>query len=133
MNMQIASTAAAPAGSAKAVSWMLRLLAAAAFFAAGGAKLAGVPMMVSVFDHIGLGQWFRLVTGVVEVIGAIALLVPATVAFGGLLLGVTMVCAVLTHLFVIGGSPVPAAVLLLITATITWLHRARLAAVWPRH
>lgn len=114
------------------VSWGLRILAAAAFLAAGGAKLAGVPMMVAVFDQIGIGQWFRLVTGLVEVVGAIALLVPATAAFGGLLLAVTMVFAVMTHLFVTGGSAVPAVVLFLITATVAWLHRARMVATLRR-
>jgi putative oxidoreductase len=116
----------------KYVSWGLRILAAAAFIAAGSAKLAGAPMMVATFDQIGIGQWFRLVTGLVEIIGAIALLVPATAAFGGLLLAVTMVFAVMTHLFVIGGSPVPAIVLFLITATVAWLHRSHMVATLRR-
>lgn len=75
----------------KVISWGLRIIAAAVFLAAGSAKLAGVPMMVGIFDQIGIGQWFRVVTGLVEVAGAIALLVPASAAFGGLLLAVTMV------------------------------------------
>jgi hypothetical protein len=33
-------------------------------------------MMVESFDRIGLGQWFRIVTGLVEIVGAVALLVP---------------------------------------------------------
>lgn len=132
MNAKYMTASAASSRTARLVSWGLRILAAAAFLAAGGAKLAGVPMMVGIFDHIGIGQWFRVVTGLVEVIGAIALLVPATAALGGLLLAVTMVFAVLTHLFVIGGSPVPAIVLLLITATIAWLHRNNLAAALGR-
>ncbi|SDY91228.1 DoxX-like family protein [Collimonas sp. OK242] len=81
-------------------------------------------MMVEIFGHIGLGQWFRTVTGLVEVSGAIALLLPVTAGLGGLLLAVTMCFAIVIHLFVIGGSPLPAIVLLLITAGITWLYRA---------
>ena len=38
-----------------------------AFLAAGGAKLYGVAMMVGTFDMIGVGQWFRYLTGVIEV------------------------------------------------------------------
>ena len=38
-----------------------------------------------------------------------------------------MAVAVLTHLFLIGGSAVPAFVLLAITATIVWLHRDEVA------
>lgn len=113
-------------------SWALQGLAAVAFLAAGGAKLAGVPMMVATFDAIGVGQWFRIVTGLVEVAGAIALLVPAVAAFGGAVLAITMVCATLTHLLLIGGSPVPAIVLLAVTATVAWLRRASLMALLPR-
>ncbi|ANK91354.1 hypothetical protein AMK01_CH01883 [Rhizobium sp. N6212] len=113
----------------KIVSWSFRGLAAAAFLAAGGAKLAGVSMMVAIFDQIGAGQWLRILTGAVEVCGAIALLVPTTAAFGALVLAVTMIFAVLTHLFVIGGSPVPAILLLLLTGTVVWLHRRAFATI----
>ncbi|AEF45465.1 DoxX family protein [Serratia sp. AS12] len=124
MKKSSATTSSAPPRSVNAVSWSLRIFATVAFLAAGGAKLAGVPMMVEIFEHIGLGQWFRILTGLVEVSAAIALLIPAIAGLGGLLLAVTMIFAVLTHLFVIGGSPVPAIVLLLITAGIAWLNRA---------
>ncbi|MCP1445315.1 hypothetical protein J3D54_004447 [Pseudomonas sp. GGS8] len=43
----------------KYTSLGLRLIAALAFLAAGGAKLAGVPMMVEIFEHIGLGPLRR--------------------------------------------------------------------------
>jgi len=125
-------TVAAPSRATKIISWSLRILAAAAFLAAGGAKLAGVPMMVGIFETIGIGQWFRIVTGLVEITGAIAILIPASAAFGGLLLATTMFFAMLTHLFVIGGSPVPAIVLLLVTATVAWLHRASVATLLGR-
>jgi uncharacterized membrane protein YphA (DoxX/SURF4 family) len=108
------------------ISLALRILAAAAFLAAGCAKLAGVPMMVEIFNHIGIGQWFRIVTGLVEISGGILILLPATVALGGLLLAITMSVAVLIHLYVIGGSPVPAIVLLLITSSVVYLHRSGL-------
>src|SRR2546422_1931200 len=82
-------------------AWIVQGLLAAAFLAAGGAKLAGVPMMVQIFDQIGMGQWFRIVTGLVEVIGAVALVVPGFAALGAAWLGATMFFAVLTHLFVL--------------------------------
>lgn len=37
----------------------LRILLTLAFVGAGGAKLAGVEMMVATFDQIGFGQGFR--------------------------------------------------------------------------
>jgi DoxX-like family len=48
--------------------WATQVVHAAMFLMAGGSKLAGVPAMVSLFDLIGIGQWFRYVTGVIEVI-----------------------------------------------------------------
>ena len=105
------------------IVWGVRILLALAFGAAGLSKLAGVPQMVQVFDAIGFGQWFRYLTGVVEVVGAVLLLVPVAGFFGGLLLTATMVGAVATHLVLIGGSPAPAAVLGLLSAFVAWRQR----------
>ena len=89
----------------KSVSlWVVRGLLALAFAGAGGAKLYGVPMMVQEFEHIGLGQWFRYLTGTLELLGAFLILVPSLAAFGALLLIGIMIGAIVTHLFVIGGS-----------------------------
>ena len=93
--------------------WVLQIGAAAMFLMAGGSKLAGAPEMVGLFDVIGVGQWFRYLTGVIEVGSAVMLLVP------------TMIGAVLTHLFIVGGSPAIALVLLLAVATIAWARRPR--------
>ncbi len=110
-------------------AWIVQGLLAAAFLAAGGAKLAGVPMMVQIFDQIGMGQWFRIVTGLVEVIGAVALVVPGFAALGAAWLGATMFFAVLTHLFILHSSAMPALVLLTLNVLVVWLRRDQLAAV----
>jgi len=110
------------------IVWGVRILLALAFGAAGVSKLAGVPQMVQVFEAIGFGQWFRYLTGVVEVGGALLLLVPATGFLGGLLLAVTMVFAVATHLVLIGGNPAPALVLTGLSAFVAWRLRPVAAA-----
>ena len=110
-------------------AWIVQGLLAAAFLAAGGAKLAGVPMMVQIFDQIGMGQWFRIVTGLVEVAGAVALLVPGFAALGAAWLGATMFFAVLTHLFILPGSALPALILLALNALVVWLRRDQLVAI----
>ena len=111
---------ARPTKGLNIVLWILQILAAAMFFLAGGSKLAGVAPMVEMFDRIGLGQWFRYLTGGLEVTGAILLLIPGTVVLGGALLVVTMVGAIATHLFILGGSPVLPIVLFVMVGTITW-------------
>jgi putative oxidoreductase len=112
--------------------WTLQSILAAAFLAAGSAKLAGVPFMVALFDQIGLGQWFRIVTGAVEVVGAVALVVPGLASIGALWLGFTMVCAVATHVFILHTSPVPAFVLGLLNALVVYLRRDELVALLQR-
>jgi len=110
-------------------AWVLQGLLAAAFLAAGGAKLLGAAMMVQIFDQIGMGQWFRVVTGLVEVAGAVALLVPGLATLGAAWLGATMFFAVLTHLFILQSSAMPALILLTLNALVVWLRRDQLAAV----
>lgn len=96
----------------------IKALLTLAFVAAGFAKLSGVDMMVATFDAIGFGQWFRYVTGAIEIGGAILLWVPRKAWIGAGLLTCTMICAVLAHLLILGPSPLPAAVLGLLSAYI---------------
>ena len=110
-------------------SWILQGIVAAAFVAAGAAKLAGAPYMVQLFDQIGFGQWFRIVTGVVELVGAVALVFPGLASIGGLWLGATMVGAVATHLFILHTSPLPAVILGSFNALIVYLRRDELLAL----
>jgi uncharacterized membrane protein YphA (DoxX/SURF4 family) len=104
------------------VLWTLQIVSAALFLFSGALKLTGAPMMVQMFGTIGLGQWFRSVTGGLEVISAVLLLVPSLARFGALALAVTMVGAILTHLFIVGGSPAVPIALLAATTTIAWLR-----------
>ena len=84
------------------LSYGIRGVLALVFLAAGGAKLAGVPVFVEGFEALGMGQWFRYVTGIVEVAGAILLWWPNRQVLGAALLGATMVGATLANLFAIG-------------------------------
>ena len=110
-------------------AWVLQGVVAAVFFAAGAAKVAGIPYMVNLFEQIGFGQWFRIVTGVVEIVGALALVYPGLASIGGLWLGFTMICAVATHLIVLHTTPVPAVILGALNALIVYLRREELWAI----
>jgi hypothetical protein len=109
--------------------WTLQVLDAAAFGTAGTAKLLAVPMMIALFDQLGFGQWFRVVTGSVEIIGALALLYPRFAALGGLWLGTTMFFGVLTHLFILHTNPAPALILGFISFLIAYLRRNELVSI----
>ena len=106
------------------VLWALQIFSAIMLLMAGGSKLAGVPMMVQMFGVIGIGQWFRYVTGTIEVVSAVLLLIPSVAAYGAAALAVTMIGAIVTHLFIVGGSPLMPIVLLASTVTIAWARRS---------
>ena len=105
--------------------WILQIGAAGMFLMVGFLKLSGDPQLVGLFDAIGLGQWFRYLTGSVEVLGALLLLIPRLSGLGALLLVGTMLGAVATHLFIVGGSPLMAIILLIVTGIIAWGRRQR--------
>ena len=101
------------------------------FLLAGGSKLLGAPAMVALFNTIGIGQWFRYATGLIEVGSALALLVPSIAVFGALALVPTMIGAVATELFIVGDSAVPPAVLLLGAVGVVWARRHQLLSALP--
>lgn len=105
--------------------WVLQVAAAAMLGMAGFAKLSSAPEMVAVFGTIGVGQWFRYLTGSLELLGAVLLLVPALAGVGALVLAGVMLGAVATHLFVVGGSPAMALVLLVVVAIVAYGRRDR--------
>jgi len=111
--------------------WAGQIALASMFLLAGGSKLLGAPAMVGLFDAIGIGQWFRYLTGVIEVGSAIALLVPSFAVFGALALVATMVGAVVVHLFILGVSPALPAILLLGSVGVVWVRRHQLLGVQP--
>jgi hypothetical protein len=114
------AAASRPSTTLEVAFWVLQLLLAAVFLIAGTTKLAGAQMHVETFEKLGVGQWFRYFTGSIEVIAAILIIVPRTVVVGAALLAATMIAAIDTHVFLIGGSPVPALVLLALAALVAW-------------
>jgi uncharacterized membrane protein YphA (DoxX/SURF4 family) len=84
------------------LSMVLQGLLALMFLMAGLGKITGSKMHVEGFIHWRLPQWFRVVTGFVEFVGAVALIIgfwePSWVAAGALLLGVASIGGILTHI-----------------------------------
>jgi hypothetical protein len=107
-----------------------QVVVSACFFASALSKLAGTPKDVAVFGEIGAGQWFRYVSGAIEALSAVLLLVPACTPFAALVLSLTAASAAFAHALLIGGSPLPAAAFLVASGAIVAAHRAELAAVW---
>ncbi len=91
---------------------VLQALLGLVFLGAAGSKLARTRQMVGMFDHFKYPRWFMYFTGIVELAGALGVLLGIFVlvlaVLGGVLLAATMVGAVLTH--VRAKDPVAAAI-----------------------
>ena len=103
--------------------WILSGLVALLFVGAGGAKLAGAAVMVDLFAKVGLGQWFRYFTGLLEVTAGIGLLIPRYAFYAAVLLAIVMVGAVIAHVTVLGGSPAAPIVLFVLVGIIAYLRK----------
>jgi uncharacterized membrane protein YphA (DoxX/SURF4 family) len=98
----------------KILGWVLAILLGLEFLAAGALKLSGNPAMVDMFNVVGLGQWFRYFTGVLEIIGGVGILIPRLSRPAALLLAVIMLGAVIAQLTRIHqGAWIPAVMLFL--------------------
>jgi len=75
--------------------WLAALLSASVFLVAATAKLAGV--MDQNFERWGYGGRFALVVGVLELLGALGLLLPRTAGWAALGLSLVMIGAIGTH------------------------------------
>lgn len=106
--------------------WLLKILLAALFLFTGGAKLAGLPAMVEVFEHVGFGQWFRYVAGLLEVSGAALLLWPGTTALGALVLTLVSIGAAAAQILVLHEDVIHAIVMAIVLGAIAWAHRGQL-------
>lgn len=106
----------------------VKALLTLAFVAAGLAKLSGQEMMVATYDAIGVGQWFRYLTGIIEVGAAVLLWLPGRQWLGAGLLVCTMIGAVLAHVLILGPSLVPALILGILSAIVLYAHRDQIPA-----
>jgi putative oxidoreductase len=105
----------------------ITLLVAVVFAAAGGAKLMGNSGMVQEFSQIGIGQWFRYFTGMLEVSGAVGVLIPkfrfrAALQIAAVMAGATITNLFILHIPVLAGLTVA---LMALVLTLAWQWRPR--------
>ncbi|MBB5159066.1 DoxX family protein [Saccharopolyspora phatthalungensis] len=111
--------------------WTLQVLLAA-YFLYSGYLLFGDDF-VQKFDEIGVGHWLRYLTAVLEIAGAIGLLIPRLCGLAALGLACVMIGAVGTELFLLAhGNAVLPAILFVLAATVGWLRRDTITALLTR-
>ncbi len=105
--------------------WIVAVLLAVLFALVGGLKLIGVPAAVKEFEQIGFGQWFRYITGVLEVTGAVGMLIPKYRFWAALQIATIMLGATMINLWVLHLPPLArvTAVLMALALVLAWLRR----------
>ncbi|WP_259014633.1 DoxX family protein [Emticicia fluvialis] len=86
----------------KIISLGLRIIAAVILIQTLYFKFTAHPESVVLFSKLGAEPWGRIGTGVLELVTAVLLLLPATAFVGGLLAMGLMLGAIGAHLLVIG-------------------------------
>lgn len=107
------------------LAWILAVLLAIVFLFAGGVKLLGSRAMVQEFARIGIGQWLRYLTGILEVTGAIGLLIPRYRFWASLQIAAVMTGATAVNIMVLHAAPLARLTALLLAAALAlaWLRR----------
>jgi putative oxidoreductase len=123
--------------SARSAMWILSIVLAIVFLATGIAKLTGSSTFyLQAATMRGFPAWIRVVVGLVEIGGAIALLVPRAAVFGAVTLAILMFPAAATqHMSGEGGFWIPVVVFVLLYVVV-WLRSPeliqRMAAYFER-
>ncbi|MFJ2810920.1 DoxX family protein [Kitasatospora sp. NPDC087271] len=134
-NATAATAVATKSGKAVVrVVWTLRILLAL-FFAVASAlpKLLAVPAATTVFDAMGVGHWFMYLTGLVELAGAVGLLVHRLAGPAATALIVFLVFAFVTQLTAMHGENAGTPFIFMVPlAVIAWNRRAETAELLGR-
>ncbi|GAA3726460.1 putative membrane protein YphA (DoxX/SURF4 family) [Spinactinospora alkalitolerans] len=125
---------AAPGRRANIALWALQI-PTALFFALASAlpKLIAHPSAVEGFEAMGTGAWFMYLIGVLELAGAVALLIPilsglSALAFIGLMIG-----AFITQVVMFDGQNAATPIIIMVVmAVIAWGRRGRTAQLAER-
>ena len=82
-------------------TWLPRLAVALLFFFVGKSKFGSQSGWIKTFAQIGFGQWFRYLTGAIQMAGAIMVLIPRIFVWGILMLAATMLGAMAAWVFLL--------------------------------
>ena len=91
------------------------------FIFIGYGKFENRGVWVRIFEQIGLGQWFRIFTGIVQVTGGVLIMPRRTRTIGALLLGCTMIGAAIVDVAIMGSPVVIVPLLLLFVIATVWV------------
>jgi hypothetical protein len=111
--------------------WALRIALALPLTWIAYTKLSGTHNTIQYFAAIGWGQWFRYLTGTVDLVGVVLLFVPGGTYYGAMALTCSVGLATVISLTILQGNATwggPAMVIVplvitLLAAALAWLTR----------
>ncbi len=120
------------------ISWIVRGIAALILLQTLYFKFTAHPESVILFSNLGVEPWGRIVTGIIELITGVLLLIPRTALIGAVTGIGLMAGAILSHLTVLGiesqgdgGQLFLMAIVVLVSClTTAWLHREQGYVLW---
>ena len=116
----------ASAGAGRSIAtWVLRALLGLAFLVIGAAKLTSQLQTVQLFAAIGWGQWFRYLTGALDVTGALLVLSRWMPFYGAVVLSCSIGTAVVLSIARLHNNPAVGVALLALAVAVAWLTRPR--------
>ncbi|MGG3471496.1 DoxX family protein [Neobacillus pocheonensis] len=107
----------------KYAGWIGLAVIALIFIQAAVLKLMGVQAMIEVFNKLGYPAWFRIVIGILEISGAIALLIRSSSRYGAILLALIMIGAMISSL--VKGASGEAIVPVIMLFLLVWIAVVR--------
>jgi len=107
--------------------WVLHILLAALFALQGILKLTSSPGWVSRFRAWGYPDNFYLFIAVIELAGAVALLIPKLAGVGALTLIAVMIGATITHLLHGESQVITTLILMLLLTLVVYVRRSNLS------
>jgi putative oxidoreductase len=105
------------------IVWIVSVLLALEFVFSSVPKLLANPIMVDMFNKVGLGLWFMYFTGVLEIVGAVGILIPRFSLQAACLLAIIMLGAIIAQFARIHTGALPPIVTLLLTLVVVWIRR----------
>jgi putative oxidoreductase len=114
-------------------TWTLRVVLGLIFLEVGITKLAGTGNTIDYFEAIGWGQWFRYLTGVLDIAGAALLFIPRWTCYGAIVLTGSVGLGTLISLTVLRGNPIWGVPVMILIPLILTLLAAVLALLTRPH
>jgi len=119
------------------ISFVMQGILGVLFLSVGIQKILSDQLQVDIFKSLKLPQWFRVVTGCVELVGVVGLIIgfwlPWVLVMAGLWFAVTMLIGMIAHVRVKDpfSKSAPAFMLLVVSITLSTINFSELKNILP--